>query len=61
MCLKHEKQVMVVCGVNKVPNEAMEEKYTESEREKIEVFDLVSRYGADESINQTQRCLEHLC
>ncbi len=61
MCLKNQKQVVVVCGVSKVSEEALSEKYTEAERQKIEIFDLVSRYGADSSLNRTQECLEHLC
>lgn len=61
MCLRNEKQVVVVCGVNKVSEEAMQAKYTEAERAKIEVFDLVSRYGQEGSMDRTQQCLEHLC
>ena len=59
--MKHEKQVVVVCGVNKVSPQEMAEKFTEAEREKIEIFDLVSRYGQDGSMNRTQECLEHMC
>ena len=43
--MRHDKHVAVVCGINQVPQEAMDEKYTEAERQKIQVFDLVSRYG----------------
>ena len=61
MCIRHEKQVIVVCGVNKVPQEEFEEKYIESEREKIEIFDLVSRYGQEGSMTRTEECLSDLC
>jgi hypothetical protein len=54
MCIEHEKQIVVVCGVNKVPREVMEEKYTTSELQKIEIFDLVSRYGEQASRTQTE-------
>jgi len=40
--------------VNKVPREAMEEKYTTGELKKIEIFDLVSRYGEEAALNRTQ-------
>ena len=43
--MRKDKHVAVLCGINKVPQEAMDEKYTEAERQKIQVFDLVSRYG----------------
>ena len=52
--MAHEKHVVVVCGVNKVPQEAIAAKYTEAQREKIEVFDLVSRYGMEGSMERAQ-------
>ena len=39
----------------------MEEKYIESEREKIEIFDLVSKYGQEGSMMRTEECLSDLC
>ena len=61
MCLKNQKQVVVVCGVSKVTEESLREKYTDEQRDHIEIFDLVSRYGAEGSMTRTQECLEHLC
>lgn len=39
----------------------MEEKYATHELSKIEVLDLVSRYGEEASLSKTRECLTTLC
>lgn len=58
--MRHDKEGAVFCGINKVPEEAMQEKYTSSELERIQVFDLVSSYGQDAAMGRTQDCLERI-
>lgn len=61
MCLKHQKRVIIVCGINTVSAECMEAKFTEEERRLITVLDLTSRYGQAASMEQTKDCLAKMC
>lgn len=57
-CLKNDKPVIVVCGVNRVTQDIFDKKYPDSS--KIKVFDLTSQFGKYWSINDTADCLEKL-
>lgn len=60
MCLKNSTQVLVVCGINQVSDEAMEKRYTSDELQKISVLDLVSNYGKLAALNQTNDCVARI-
>jgi 2-phosphoglycerate kinase len=57
-CIAQNKPVLVICGVNKVPDEVFRAKYNS---EKVHVLDLVSEFGEQKSLKHTAKCLEDLC
>lgn len=50
---KHNKKVIIICGVNKVPNDI-------TEKLKIDVYDLKSRFDIDTCFNKTEDCIKEI-
>ena len=61
MCLAHEKDVVVLCGISKVTEEGLKAKYTNEQLKRITVIDISSRFGSKASLNDTQNCLRKIC
>ena len=53
MCLSHDKDVVVLCGISKVTEEGLKAKYTEDQLKKITVIDISSKFGSKASLNDT--------
>ena len=61
MCLSHDKDVVVLCGISKVTEEGLKAKYTADQLKKITVIDISSKFGSKASLNDTQNCLRKIC
>eukprot|EP00347_Sterkiella_histriomuscorum_P015953 403355056 len=58
LCQKHQKPMIIICGINKLNQTEINLLLTTNP--KLQVYDLVSNYGLEKSLKQTANCLAQL-
>ena len=59
LCMKHNKPLFIICGVNKLSDHEMQGLF-EKASSKVEVYDLVSNFGMEASLERSEECLKEL-
>ena len=58
LCKKYNKPLLIVSGINKLRGEEM--KAWKQKYSNFEIYDLVSSFGIEKSLSQTEDCLGQL-